>query len=365
MAAAPPHDNAQHSAELNDQIHDAIGGLRRVATVDSAKEPKPSDFDTKPPAGYLAELTAYGALDRAAQSVAAALADKLSAGAGASVCLVPDQQFLTSSWSATQLHSMLDRLENHLTTAQSAVQALNVVPAIGGFTDQGLQPATLPMPVSLPTAAGALADIARLLHSDLTMNTRALAKDKDALTSAVLGAVAGLPNVEAVTDDFQLITSDNPIAIRLNELHDARDILQALRESQYAKLIEPIHGQLADLEAEISDRQSSVSQCGATHDAVTHLAVLREQRRALRTAIAPAEALLARTASLVACVDAFLQSVASGNADTLPPALTAMLRNGFSTNGRSLSHLLHVRLDSIGADVVTRKWLWNPEVSPS
>ncbi|WP_165611677.1 hypothetical protein, partial [Mycolicibacterium fortuitum] len=317
-------------------------------------------------AGYLAELASHCALDAAAARIGATVATHL--GPESVICLLDHPDLAATSWTHTQLTELLDRYDRLLTAANTALADLDNLSSIHGQHDdgKGLQPAALPAPgPSMPVAAlGALASVIGLFNSDTTMIARSVANNPRALTSAVTHALTRQPHLNTtIIEQFRLITDDNPMVRRLAALRQARDTLAGQYATAQVSIECAVDGHTDDIDAQIADLQYTLASGPDPHGATNRIANLRAQRRALINAGAPAARSLACAQGLLTQVDAFLDAITTAPAGSYPAALSAALHEARTTDGCAPTHLLHVQINSIGADVISRKWLWNNAIT--
>lgn len=313
-------------------------------------------------AGYLAELASHIALDSTARRLGAEISTTLNRDAV--VCLVPHANVLEASWSAAVFEDALERYERLLSISRTEIESL-VLPEITGTASnlsQGLQPAAVTFSApNLPGfTLGAVAQIAGLLRNDSTLTTRKVDKERSSLTAAVINALTNPSGIAAIVPTYQLIDTTNPILLRLRAINDARNSLTAAHASRQVAVLDVVRRTVADLETQINDLRATNSYPGTVTDRLTQL---HAERRALLDTAAPTEAALANAAYLLDQVTAFLHEHTRAPTDHSSPALVAALVHAATTGGRAPTHLLHVQIDSLGADVITRKSLWNTSMA--
>jgi hypothetical protein len=374
----PPTDRQDPNVDLDDEAKQlklrqakaesrkAIAEAERATLASALPNPKvvaQGKADIGQNAGYLAELASYYALDGAAAQIGAALASRL--GEEPVVALVADADLITAGWMAAQVISALDTFEKAVTAAQTAVNSLSPISGAGGG-HQGPAPAATPgAAAAVPAVAiGAVADVFGLFRSDYAFTARIIAKDPPALTTAVLTALQSHGGLTVIVDGMRLLADEDSVLTRLNKLRAARDELAALRTARGASVSEPAKRRIADFTDEITDLQRSApADAALPADAMTRIATVRTQRRVLSDALAPAAALLAEAEQLLTRIDAFLNEVTAVPAGGgYPPALGAALQNRATQDGRKATHLLHLRLSSMGGEVITRRWLFSTSI---
>lgn len=290
-----------------------------------------------PHAGYLAELASHGALGATAAQIGAAIGTHLPAGA--TVCLIDDPDLAAASWTDIQLDSALQRYAHHLSTARTALA--DQAPAHLSRGGDDLQPAAVPSAPSMPIAAlGALAEvIGGLTVVEATVTTRSVTAQPAALTNALGHALTAHPHVKAIiVEPFHLITADNPVVARLATLYRSRDELADLARSTAP------HGDLTD-RTDVGNPHTAAGR--GTHSLTA----------------APTTGPIAQIQRLLSQLDMFLHAITTAGTGRRPAALTAALRAARTADGDTPTHLLHAQIDSIGADVINRKWLWHNAIT--
>lgn len=252
-----------------------------------------------PHGGYLAELASHCALQSAAAEIGAVIGTHLHPGA--TVWLLDDPDPAATSWTDTQFTCAIELLERRLAAAHTALAALGGdLVGPAGRRDGGHDM----QPAAVPATGS--------------------------VTAAALGAVsdvlAGL-TAQATVTARPVTTTHDTVTGSLGHALAHHPHVQAIYIEQFGLIT-------------------------ADNPVLARLAVLRRAGEQLADLHAHAQRLLTQ-------LETFLHEITTGGAGEPNAALIAARTASRPTP----THLLYTQINSTGADVITRKWLWHNTIT--
>lgn len=338
-------------------------------------------------AGAFGPWRAHQIIDAVAQQVAIEVKEKLG-GQEPRVLVVDDRSLVEGDWTARRVRDTLDRLRRRIRALEKQVLAgqktledgiraytadeavlVGAAPEDGGGrrsitapTPTAGTPAVGAAPVGAPGALGAAVDLLGLIRTDYTLTASTVTPGPAEIVTltAVHLAAAGL----SVEGDVFSTMRASPSAEKFNTLLDTRDaVVESL--SVLTQLLAPVEAELAAIGARVAivEQQWATAAADAKGD-LTPVALrqagdaLAQQASRREQVVGPARTLVIYAQQVVADVDAavtaLLQAPEGGQAPLFTAARRERLERGDDVQD-AITHVLHVTLDAVASDTVTRR----------
>jgi hypothetical protein len=330
----------------------------KTAGLPKAEVALPTGAVTSESASYMAELIAYGAMQRTAEAIAArinALPDSKLSPAGKILIvnnmavaegeyprLLVEAQFNSFE---KQLGALLRRMSAHLPEGVSIAEFAGPAAGEPGMTfEAALAPAAIAALGIAPQLLGAAAAVLGYFRTDYDVKNKDVALADSALKAAVAGKIS---KGDVHISNFSLVAKSR-LLDRYVSLLEKRYALGAgrtvLEESVLTALeaqIEAIDAQLAALKEEADGRKRKELE--------TKKAALLQQKAEVERITADAQVLITH-------FDAFADSLAASAGGQ--PSLIALATLSDRLLEEGITHLLFLKVESKGGEGITKKTLW-------
>lgn len=348
----------------------AAGLADALAALTPTLEPLTGKASVDEKSGYVGELVAYAALDDALTHVV----NRVHAAGPTGVLVVEDRALLTSCWSYAAIDGETTRLTGAVREVAELVTGAEPAAADDGHPRRLLALAPL-VPLltaavtglgALPKVAGVAADLAGMFRTEYSFAGRSMSPQGTPVVAETARLLRGR-GVRVFVDGFR-VPRQSPLLHRVGDLraavHDLRVAAVPLRASAAAAAAAVTTAEAAATAARTAFLEAAAA--GPVPKALTTAQTTAAQTlaRAQERAAAP-QALVALVDTVAAAADAFVAAVtAAGPQGEAPPLAAAQLREHLMADDaatRTVSHVLFVSLDSVGAETAVREKRFGPD----
>lgn len=315
----------------------------------STSKPLEGKVDVDEKSGFLGDLLAYAAMERAVDSLINAVPETAK-----SVLLVEDRNLVGSEWVKVLMEGQIAQHTSAIDSALSAVAD----PGESGDESKKRMLFGSALLTAAPLIVGAVADLVGMFKTDYSMHGRDVAISATAVLAETAGKLAGR-GIDVKVDTFAFIAESGIVtsfAGLREKLTSLRNAVARLNEGE----VLPAQLVIDDLTKAIDGAEKAWAK--AVEDgkadgaalAETRLEKLRQERAEKVAALAPRKAAHAQASAVVTAADEFVKAAVTPPAAGPPPILAAAVRERLE----GVTHVLFVGVAAAGDDAVTRHGLF-------